>query len=268
MLRSVREPHVGFQEDTVPRTPIRASFEDALRAIEGVEGWLTVEQARLLYERAVSLAPGSRMVEIGSHHGRSSIVLAVGARAGVEIIAIDPFVRPERTPQEQLSDAEVARRDLQLFHANLERAGVHKRIRHVRAYSSQALECVPGPVDLLFVDGAHEFSPARSDVRDWGARVRPGGTMLIHDSFSSVGVTLAQLVTLFFGRRFRYVGRSRSLAEYRREPVSGPGRVWNAARQTAQLPWFARNVVIKIAIVVKARRLAQLLGHADDVYPY
>lgn len=245
-----------------------ASFDGALRAIEGIEGWLTVEQARILHDRAGRLAPGSRILEIGSHHGRSTIVLALGAPEEAEIVAIDPFVSAERPTSEPLSDAEIGERDLNLFCENLEGAGVLDRIRHVRAMSSDALELVPGPVDLLYVDGAHEFAAARSDIRGWGARVRPGGTMLIHDSFSSVGVTLAQLATLFFGSRFRYVGRSRSLAEYERRPVSGLERVTSAGRQAAQLPWFARNVIVKVAIVARARPLARLLGHTQETFPH
>lgn len=92
--------------------------------------------------------------------------------------------------------------------------------------------------------------------------------MLIHDSFSSVGVTLAELVALFFASGFRYVGRSRTLAEYRREYVPRAARLPNAGRQAAQLPWFARNVLVKAALVGRARPLARLLGHQDEVFPY
>lgn len=245
-----------------------ATFEDAVAAIQGVEGWLTVEQARVLYERASALPSGSRVVEIGSHHGRSTIILATAAREGVEIVAIDPFARPERTPFEQLTAAEVGERDLRLFHANLERAGVHQRIVHLRESSEKAVGHMAEPVDLLFIDGSHDFGPARSDVRNWGARVRPNGTMLIHDSFSSIGVTLTQLVTLFAGSDFQYAGRCGSLSEYRRVPLSLTGRIKNAVRQSTQLPWFARNVVVKLAIVAGARPLARLLGHHDETFPY
>ena len=80
-----------------------------------------------------------------------------------------------------------------------------------------------------------------------------GGTLLIHDAFSSVGVTLAILRELVPGRRFRYVGRSRSLAEYRRRPAdAGGSRARNAPRQLAQLPWFARNVALKVALDARA----------------
>ena len=91
---------------------------------------------------------------------------------------------------------------------------------------------------------------------------------MIHDSFCSVGVTFAQVVTLFFGSEFRYLGRSRSLAVYRAEPMSGAGRAWNAVRQATQLPWFARNVLVKIAVITRAYPVARLLGHTGTDFPY
>jgi hypothetical protein len=118
------------------------------------------------------------------------------------------------------------------------------------------------------VDGAHRFGPARDDLVRWGARVREGGTMLVHDSFSAVGLTLAMLGALTFGGRWRYVGRSGSLAEYRRERLAPAGRVASTLRQLAQLPWFARNIVLKVAIVARLRFLQRLLGSRDGAWPY
>ena len=108
---------------------------------------------------------------------------------------------------------------------------------------------------MLYIDGAHRYGPALADIRAWGDRVGNGGTMLIHDSFSSIGVTLAILRSLVFGRRFRYVGRSRSMTIYRADLGSSPrARVRNAWRQLAQLPWFAKNVTLKILISARLVR--------------
>jgi phage-related tail protein len=78
--------------------------------------------------------------------------------------------------------------------------------------------------------------------------------MLVHDSFSSIGVTLATLASVTFGGDWRYVGRTRSLAEYRRERLSGARRAANTLRQLAQLPWFAWNVAIKVLIAAHVLR--------------
>ena len=95
--------------------------------------------------------------------------------------------------------------------------------------------------------------------------------MLIHDAFSSIGVTLAILTRLAGGARFAYAGRARSLAEYRRAGTQLPARarVANAGAQLVQLPWFTRNVLIKLALVAGRSGLAARLGHrAGDQWPY
>jgi hypothetical protein len=247
------------------------SFETALAAVEGVEGWLSDGQARRLYERAAAVPPEGRIVEIGSYRGRSAIVMANAlGTASVELVAIDPHAGNDRGPQEIHGSADEGEADNDAFRANLARAGVAEAVRHVRLPSQEALGSVDGPIDLLYVDGAHRLGPATDDIARWGARVRPGGSMLVHDSFSSIGVTLALLRLLALGGDFVYVGRERSLAEYRRvgTPLSAAERLRNAARQLAQLPWFARNVLIKVALVLKLRPLLRMLGHRSSDWPY
>jgi predicted O-methyltransferase YrrM len=247
------------------------SFETALAALDGVEGWLSEGQARRLYERASSVPPDGRIVEIGSYRGRSAIVMANGlASPDVEVVAIDPHAGNDRGPQEIHGSADEGEADNQAFETNLARAGVRDQVRHVRLPSQDALGLVPGPIDVLYVDGAHRYGPASEDIARWGERVRPGGSMLVHDSFSSIGVTLALLRLLAFGRNFVYVGRERSLAEYRRvnAPLSAGERLSNAGRQLAELPWFGRNVLIKVALLMRVRPLLRLLGHESEEWPY
>ena len=239
---------------------------DALEAATGVEGWMTEAQLRRLWEAAAEAADGAAIVEIGSFRGRSAIVLALGAGDGARVWAIDPHAGSDRGPGEIRGALDTGELDHTTFHANLDRAGVGGRVEHVRRFSDSAHASVPGEIDLLHVDGAHRYAPARDDIAGWGARVRPGGRMLIHDSFSSIGVTGAQLRLLVFSGRWRYLGRDGSLADYRRERLSGGERAANALRQLAQLPWFARNVAVKVLLSLRLRRAARLLG--ADRWPY
>ncbi|HYD10887.1 MAG TPA: class I SAM-dependent methyltransferase, partial [Acidimicrobiales bacterium] len=195
------------------------------------------------------LSAPARIVEIGSFQGRSTIVLATAAPDGVEVVAIDPHAGNDRGPQEISGYEAEAASDNQRFEQNLRDAGVRERVRHVRAFSDRAHTEVDGPIDLLYIDGAHRYAPAREDIVSWGRRVVAGGTMLIHDSFSSIGVTLAILRTLVPSSEWTYIGRSGSMTEYRRLPPIG--RASNAGRQAAQLPWFAKNVVLKVLIASK-----------------
>ena len=151
---------------------------------------MTDDQARTLWDVARSVGDSGSIVEIGSFRGRSTIVLARAAADDVTVTAIDPHAGSDRGPQEIAPDATTGEADHEVFLANLERAGVSAKVRPVRKFSSDALGDVTGDIDLLYVDGAHRYEPARDDLEQWGTRVRPGGTMLVHDAFSSVGVTL------------------------------------------------------------------------------
>lgn len=244
------------------------TFGEAFALAAPVEGWLSEGQAQRLWDAAGRVPPGGLVVEIGSFRGRSAIVMASALADGARLVAIDPHAGGDRGPQEIEPEAERGDADNRAFRKNLESAGVAPRVEHVRAMSSDAHDAVERPIDVLYVDGAHRYGPARDDIVRWGARVSDGGTMLVHDSFSSIGVTLATLTALTFGSRWRYVGRTSSLAEYRRERLGAGARLANAARQLAQLPWFARNVVVKVAIVTHVRPLARLMGHRGEHWPY
>jgi hypothetical protein len=242
------------------------TFDTAWATVADVEGWMTEGQGRALFDAGASCRADGRIVEIGSFRGRSTIMLATAAPSGAEIVAIDPHAGNDRGPREIDGFAAEADDDHARFLANLDRAGVAGRVTHLRMYSDVALDEIEGPVDVLYVDGAHRYAPARADIRDWGARVADGGAMLIHDSFSSIGVTLAILRELVPSSRFRYCGRSRSLAIYRAD--LGGRSVANVARQLAQLPWFAKNIALKLLLTAGLGRLLERLGRPAPEWPY
>jgi predicted O-methyltransferase YrrM len=242
------------------------SFEEALAAVDEVDGWMTEAQLRRLWKAARAARAGATIVEIGSFRGRSAIVLARGARDRTRVVAIDPHAGSDRGPGEIEGSLDAGEEDSAAFRANLAAAGVADRVEHLRLTSERAHDSVAGQIDVLHVDGAHRYAPARDDVAGWGARIRLGGRLLVHDAFSSIGVTGAQLRVLVLSGRFRYLGRSGSLAEYRREDLDAGARAANALRQLAQLPWFARNVAVKVLLTLRLRRAARLLG--ADGWPY
>ena len=228
-----------------------AGFSDAFTRARDVPGWLTEAQARDLYDAAAAVPPGGRVVEIGSHHGRSTIVLAA---AGADVVAIDPFPPDWRYGGPGTEQA---------CRANLARAGVEDRVDLRVTTSSAARADWDGPVDLVYIDGKHDYWSARDDLR-WSTYLRPGGIVLVHDAFSSLGVTTALLHELIGPSRLRYVGRTGSLARL----VPGSPGLADRLRVLAQVPWWVRNLAIKLLLRLRLRPLARLAGHEGAADPY
>lgn len=225
-------------------------FEAAWGFASTVDGWLTEAQARTLYDLARAVAPG-RVVEIGSHLGRSTIVLAA---SGASVTAVDPF--PD--------DWRYGRPDTERrMRTHLADAGVDSRV-DVRVATSQEVRADwDRSVDMLYVDGKHDMWSCLDDLR-WSRFLRPGDTVLVHDAFSSLGVTLALLRDTATTDRHRYVGRTGSLARFEiARPTPG-----DRLRVLREIPWFARNLVVKVLLRLRLRSLVRLLGHRDTADPY
>lgn len=221
--------------------------------VDAVPGWLTRAQGDVL-RRAVRDAGASPVVvEIGSHHGRSTVVLAT-ARPDAAVTAVDPFVTA------RLFAGPSVRASLE---ATLARFGVTDRVV-VRALTSRrARASWSTPVDVLYIDGKHDYWTVSDDLH-WVDHVRPGAPVLVHDAFSSVGVTLALLRHVLPGHRLAYVGRTGSLARF----VVAPPRWADRRAMLAELPWWVRNVVVKVLLRLRLAGVAGLLGHRGPYDPY
>jgi predicted O-methyltransferase YrrM len=233
----------------------RAEFDSAWALAERIPGWLTREQARMLWRAARRLPPGAHVVEIGSHQGRSTVVLARAARAvGARVTAIDPFV------DGRLFGGAATRG---LFEHNISTAGVGDEVSLLAEYSTRARPRWSGRIDLLYIDGKHDYWTFTDDLR-WSAFLAPGGEILVHDCFSSIGVTSGVLAKVLPSRRYTYLDRAGSLARFR---LARP-RAADRGRVLGQLPWFSRNVVIKVLLRLRLRPVARLLNHAGPYDPY
>jgi predicted O-methyltransferase YrrM len=131
------------------------------------------DEAWVLHEAVRELSPERpiTVVEIGSFRGRSTIAAASAllARAnGGTLYAIDPQ-----------DDA-----GFRQLRSNLNGAGVGSVVRFIRATSGEARKQFGSePIDLVFIDGSHEYEDVRSDLGSWLPLVRPGGIVALNDPF-------------------------------------------------------------------------------------
>lgn len=134
-----------------------------------------MDESWLLYQAARNCSNG-RVAEIGTHKGRSTIALALGieARGDGSVVAIDPF--------DATIDGETGDRRLKQFYENLTRAGVSHRVVLKRGFSHHVSETVaPSSLDVLFVDGSHEYGDVLQDIDDWTPKMVDGGLILFND---------------------------------------------------------------------------------------
>ncbi len=213
----------------------------------------------MLYDAAANIRPGETIVEIGSHHGRSTVVLGAAKPAGTRLLAVDPFGDPRWGGGE---DA------LEIFQSNLVRHGLSD-VQLARALGVDAgREWTGALVGVLFVDGAHDFPSVDADLRAWLPHLSPTAVVLVHDAYSSPGVTQAVFAHMFGSSEFVYERSARSLVAFRRSEQSLPARVASSARMLGKFPWFARNLAIKVASRQGWRSVPPLLGHRENTMPY
>ena len=165
---------------------------DALLAkVRGVEGYLSDDEAWALY-RAVcdNAAQAPRVVEIGSYKGKSTIALAsalVEKGAG-SLVAVDPHAPTGkesyvREHGEQDTYAE--------FERNVAYAGVSNYVTSIRATSRDARKRYDmRPIDVLFIDGSHDYDDVLADIDTWTPLVNRDGIVAFNDTYVP-GVNLA-----------------------------------------------------------------------------
>jgi MMP 1-O-methyltransferase len=154
---------------------------------EGIPGWLSEDEAITLYELARELPANSPVaVEIGSWQGKSSLVLSKGLKGKTNpvLYCIDPFNGDAGESDRVLYSRALSTMNKSLkeaFVENMRRHGVLDVARPLEGYSFEVVKDFKDPIDLLFIDGNHEFDAVLQDYEQWSPLIRPGGLIAFHD---------------------------------------------------------------------------------------
>lgn len=181
------------------------------RAVATVEGWLSNVEGRCLYRLARKCRGRGVIVEIGSWKGKSTIWLGKGSLDGnrVKVHAIDPHTgSPQHT--------EMFGEGVWTFHnfkCNIEAAGVKDVVEPHVGFSVEVASTFQQPVEMIFIDGLHEWDGVRGDFDAWYPKVVDGGWMAFHDSTCWPDVLRLVKDYVFKSQHFRKV-RWRSSLTY------------------------------------------------------
>ena len=80
---------------------------------------------------------------------------------------------------ESFSDEDVV---FEQFEKNTQRAGISHVIEPVLKTSAEAIQHIPSNIQLLFIDGAHEFEAVDMDYRLYAPKVIQNGFIAFHDT--------------------------------------------------------------------------------------
>lgn len=135
-----------------------------------------------------------RAVEIGVFAGGSLFPQAVAMRhTGGQITGIDPWSASEAEQKDNLErivpalgEGWAGRVDWDGLYREvgerLSRYGLAHHCTLVRNPSQRAAGAIDGPLDLLHVDGNHDYARCADDLARWLPKVRSGGLLVLDDT--------------------------------------------------------------------------------------
>ena len=163
-------------------------FVDKIDSVDGVKlavmGGVNHEEGETLYNLARNCTGKGVIVEIGSWKGESAIWLGHGSKKGnkVRIYAVDPHTG---SPEHREKWGKVWTFDE--FKKNIATTKVDDIITPILKTSEEAAKTFDKPVELIFIDGNHDYNFVKSDFELWFPKVVEGGVMSFHDSILHEG---------------------------------------------------------------------------------
>jgi predicted O-methyltransferase YrrM len=150
--------------------------------VNKVDGWLTDREGEFLYRIAKRCSGRGVIVEIGSWKGKSTIWLGRGSKDGnnVKIYAVDPHTGSSEHKKNK--DDKIW--TFEEFKDNMRNAIVDDLIVPIVKTSEEAAKGWNTPVEVLFIDGAHEYDLVKKDFLLWIPHLINGGIIIIHDTTS------------------------------------------------------------------------------------
>ena len=176
---------------------------------DDTQGWNSTHS---FFEPLIKLTQPKLIVEVGTWKGGSAIHMARICKSlglSTEVVCVDTWLgSPEHfadTKNEFVQSLRYTNGWPNLYYtfaSNVIRAGLADQITPLPLPSESAIEVLKrlnASVDLIHIDGAHEYEPALRDIACYWEILRPEGVMICDDYAGWPGVTKA--VNEFFGQQ-------------------------------------------------------------------
>lgn len=149
------------------------------RMTDQIDGWLSFAEAIVLYDLARNCQGKGVIVNIGAWKGKSTIWLGTGSQNGnnVKVYSIDPH---KGSIEHQKKYGKI--NTYNEFMKNIRKAGISKLTIPLVMTSEEAAKNFKEPVELVFIDGAHEYDMVKMDLDLWFPKVVDDGFIVFHDT--------------------------------------------------------------------------------------
>jgi len=139
-------------------------------------------------------------VEIGSWQGKSTVYLGNGSKEGgkVKIYAIDPHTG---SLEHQKNNEKIW--TFEEFKKNIKNAAVDDIVVPLIETSAEIANNFNQSVELIFIDGNHEYKFVKLDFDLWFPKVSNNGTMVFHDTVGWLGPKKVVTEFIYKSRYFK-----------------------------------------------------------------
>lgn len=150
-------------------------FNSVYPLIEPIPGFLkSPQQERWFFTTARKAPDHAVIVEIGSFQGRSTVSFGLGCLgSNKHIYAIDLF--------EGDNDMYGSGDFQDQFMRNIRSCGVESHVTPIKQHSLKVAATWDKPIDVLFIDGSHEYEDVKADFDAFYPHVKKGGIIAFHD---------------------------------------------------------------------------------------
>jgi SAM-dependent methyltransferase len=169
-----------FRDDTIK---VQSNGHVDIERALSIQGWMTQEELEWLATQAARISV-NRIAEIGCWHGRSTRAMADNIQKGGIVYAVDTWNGPPEKPDD------IINKGIDLAHLPVDWAFDNFRLNlqgkdNVVMYKTASVDAASRwaiePLDMVFIDAAHDYDSVKADIQAWLPLVSPGGIICGHD---------------------------------------------------------------------------------------
>ena len=184
----------------------------ALHEIQKIEGWFSNAEAELLLAcslKACNRCPSAHLVEVGSYHGKATVLLGRIARSvsdKIKVYAVDLHTGILGSADQGLHQYPPS---LPYFKKNIEEAKLSEIVIPVLSESKNVKWELP--ISFLLIDGLHDYLNVSTDFTRFSTFVQIGGYVAFHDFADYYPDVVAFATELILKRSYQKIHQADSL---------------------------------------------------------